>query len=446
MCGHDDEAQPAERAGVTRRGVLGGAAVAAGAGAGQLHGFLAAAAVAEPTSRLPRFLGRPPVPEPLVVSGGTLVDPLTGHATEDARVVMAGGRVVAAGTMDQTRRARAAFRTAHEIRVDGLWIVPGLVDVHVHVNALADAQGVLAAGATTVRSGSSNFYQDVALQPLARWTPGQVPRIMPAGLFVTPELGDTVLADPRLAPLASLPEGVRTPAELRYLTRINVDRGAEVIKTRANPRAGLPEQDPRELVYDEEQLRAVVHAARRTPGGVMCHAYSAEGIRGAVAAGVRSIEHGVFVNEETLARMVRRGTYFTPTMVAIAGLLDSDDPILVERGEEYVPVLRNAVAAAHEMGVRVVAGTDTFGTATDPIGRETRLLAEAGIPLLDVLRAATTRAATLLRMADQVGRLVRGYRADLVAIDGDPLTNPAALERVRLVVAQGVVSRDEVNP
>jgi imidazolonepropionase-like amidohydrolase len=386
------------------------------------------------------------VPEPLVVTGGTLVDPLTGRVTEDARVVMARGRVVAVGSMDQTRGARAAFRHAREIRVDGLWIVPGLVDVHVHVNALADARGVLAAGATSVRSGSSNFYQDVALQPLARWTPGQVPRMMPAGIFVTPELGDTVLADPRLAPLAGLPDGVRTPAELRYLTRVNVARGAEVIKTRANPRAGLAEQDPLELVYDEQQLRAVVHAARPTPGGVMCHSYSAEGIHGAVAAGVRSIEHGVFVSEETLALMARRGTYFTPTMVAITGLLESDDPVLVQRGEEYVPVLRAAVAEAYRRGVRVVAGTDTFGTATDPIGTEARLLAEAGIPLLEVLRAATTRAASLLRMSGEIGRLVRGFRADLVAVDGDPLSDPAALERVRLVVAQGVVARDDVSP
>ena len=103
-----------------------------------------------------------------------------------------------------------------------------------------------------------------------------------AGVFVTPQLGDTVLADPDLAPLASLPDGVQSPADLRYLTRVNLSRGVDVVKTRANPRAGLPEQDPLELVYDEEQLSAVVDTARRGGAGVLCHAYSAEGCDGAV--------------------------------------------------------------------------------------------------------------------------------------------------------------------
>ncbi len=371
-----------------------------------------------------------------------MLDPLTGHVTQDAVVVLAGGVVLAAGTRDATRDAvrRVAGRAEH-VDAAGRWVLPGLVDAHVHMNALADAAAVLHAGATSVRSGSSNFYQDVALRPLAEWAPGTAPRVRAAGVFVTPELGDTVLADPALAPLAALADGVQAPADLRYLTRVNLSRGVDVVKTRANPRAGIAEQDPTELVYDREQIAAIVSAAGRA--GVLCHAYSEEGIDGAVRAGVTSIEHGVFVGDATLDRMARRGTRFTPTLAAITGMATSTDPVLAQRGREYTPVLQAAVREAHARGITVVAGTDSFGTEVDAIGKEVRLLVEAGLPHLEAVRAATTYAARLLHWSDRVGRLRRGFSADLVVVDGDPLSDAGALERVSLVVAQGAVARRE---
>jgi imidazolonepropionase-like amidohydrolase len=447
MCQHDLET--AEPVTISRRGVLASAALLAGvAGAG---GPLAATASATPPpspgrGRPPRFGGTPPVPSPLVIHGGPMLDPKTGAVTEDAVVVLRDGQVLGAGTWDQTRGARAAVGSAvQQVDVRGAWILPGLVDAHVHVNTLADAAGILRAGATTVRSGASNFYQDVAMRPLTTWTPGRVPRMRAAGTFISPILGDTVLGDEALAPLASLPDGVQEPADLRYFTAVNLRRGVDVIKTRANPRAGLAEQDPLELVYDEEQLSAVVAEARRRNATVLCHAYSAEGCRGAVRAGIASLEHGVFVDEDTLDLMARRRTSFTPTMAAITGLLDSSDPVLVERGREYVPVLQEALRTAHAKGVPIVAGTDTFGTATQPVGKEVRLIAEAGIPALDALRGATTTAAALLGLADKVGRLAPGHYADVVAVDGNPVDDPAACERVRLVVAQGAISRNDIG-
>ena len=121
----------------------------------------------------------------------------------------------------------------------------------------------------------------------------------------------------------------------------------------------------------------------------------------------------------------------------------SPDPILAERGRQYTPVLQAAVREAHARGVTVVAGTDSFGTDVDPIGREVRLLIEAGLPHLEAIRAATTHAARLLRWSDRLGRLVRGYHADLVVVDGNPLEDAAALEKIKLVVAQGAVARQE---
>lgn len=445
MCTHDHDNEPVvPPAAVSRRGVLGAAALLAGVGAASVTG--AGAAAAEPGRSPGRYRGTAPRPAPLVLEGGPLLDPATGEVTEDAVVVLRDGEVLAAGSRNAVRRALAEVGdTATRIDVQGAWLLPGLVDVHVHVNALADASGVLQAGATTVRSGSSSFYQDIALRSLPEWAPGTAPRMRAAGLFVSPQLGDSVLADPALAPLAALPDGVREVSDLRYLTRVNVSRGVDVVKTRANPRAGLAEQDPLELVYDAEQLSAVVSEAAKGGAHVLCHAYSAEGCDGAVRAGVRSLEHGVFVSEGTLATMARRRTAFTPTLAAIQGMIGSADPVLDRRGREYFPVLQAAVRAAHAMGVPVVAGTDTFGTSTTPVGGEIRRLTEAGVPALDALRGATTTAAWLLGMADRVGRLRRGYAADVIAVDGDPLADPSACERVRLVVAQGVVARDEVS-
>ena len=434
MCTHDhDDASAQPPAAITRRNALAGAAVLAGVSA-----LATDSAHAAGKGHDPRRPGRPPRPQPVVISGGSLVDPESGEVTPDAVVVMAGGVVVAAGSRDVTRTAvRRLGKGVRWIDAAGRFVVPGLVDAHVHVNALADAAAVLAAGATTARSGSSSFFQDVALRPLAKWAPGTVPSMLAAGVFVSPQLGDTVLADPALAPLAALPNGVQSPGELRYLTRVNVSRGVDVIKTRANPRAGLPEQDPRELVYDEEQLSAVVSAAGRK--GVLCHAYSAEGIRGAVRAGVRSIEHGVFVDDQTISLMARRGTYFTPTLSAIVGLLASPDPILSARGREYVPILKAAVREAHARGVTVVAGTDSFGTAVEPIGGEVALLVEAGLSPLEALRGATTHAARLVGRASSVGRLARGYAADALVVDGNPLEDPLSLTRISTVVAQGEI-------
>ena len=117
--------------------------------------------------------------------------------------------------------------------------------------------------------------------------------------------------------------------------------------------------------------------------------------------------------------------------------------MLAERGRQYTPVLQEAVREAYARGITVVAGTDSFGTAVDPIGSEVRLLIEAGLPNLEAIRAASTHGARLLGWGKEVGRLARGYRADVVVVDGNPLEDAAALERVRVVVAGGAVARED---
>ncbi|MGW1314828.1 amidohydrolase family protein [Streptomyces sp. NPDC002426] len=420
------EALPPPSARLTRRGVLAGAAALAGTVAA------AAPAVAAPAGR--SASGGAARGGGLVIRGGTLLDPATGEVTENAVVVIRDGTVRAAGP----RGSVAVPGGADVLDAHGRWVLPGLVDAHIHLSTAAEARDAVRQGATSARSGSTSFYQDIAVRELARHSPGLAPRLTAAGVFVTPDLGETVLADPDLTPLARLKDGVRSAEALRRVVEVNVARGADVIKTRVNERAGLPEQDPLTQVYSHEQLSEIVAAARRRGKGVLCHSYSEQGCHDAVTAGIRSLEHGAFVGERTLDEMLRRGTYFTPTLTAIAGLAQSTDPVLAERGRTYLPVLERAVLAAHERGVPLAAGTDSSGGTVRPIGSEVELMRAAGLPALDAIRTATTGAARLLGLERTVGRLARGFAGDAILVDGDPLADVSVLTRPVRVVRAGV--------
>jgi imidazolonepropionase-like amidohydrolase len=438
MCNDHDTPPPSSR--VTRRGVMAGAAALAGTAA--LTGAASGTAAAhDGRGGKGPAAARPPRGGTVIIEGGTLLDPLTGRVTEDSVVVIEDGTVRAAGTRRATRNDVAAVRgAARTVSAHGRWVLPGLVDAHIHLSNLTDARRALSLGATSVRSGSTAFYQDIALRELARWTPGSAPRMRAAGVFVTPRLGETILADPDLAPLALLKDGVRSPEALRRVVEVDLARGADVIKTRVNERAGSPTEDPLTQVYDRDQLSATVAAARRGGATVLCHSYSEKGIHDAVLAGVASIEHGVYLAERTMVEMRRRGTYFTPTLAAMASLAADPDPVLAERGRRFLPIAQRAVLRAHEKGVRIAAGTDSSAGAVDPIGREIELMREAGLPALDAIRAATTSAARLIGLERTAGRLERGFRGDAILVDGDPLRDVSVLKSPRTVIAHGVTA------
>ncbi|MEV7794791.1 amidohydrolase family protein [Streptomyces sp. NPDC087512] len=411
---------------LTRRGVLAGAAALAGTAAVLSAAPPAAARQGEPAHPAGPY-------GDLVIEGGTLLDPATGEVTEDAVVVIRDGTVDRAGA----RRRGAVPGDLPRLDAHGHWVLPGLVDAHIHLSTVAEARAAVIRGATSARSGSTTFYQDIAVRELARRRPGSAPRLRAAGVFVTPDMGDSVLADPDLAALVGQKDGVRSAEALRRVVDVNAARGADVIKTRVNERAGLPDQDPLTQVYSYEQLAEVVAAARRHGKGVLCHGYSEKGCDDAVRAGIRSLEHGVFVHERTLHDMRSRGTYFTPTLAAIAGLAESSDPLLAERGRTYLPVLEDAVRTAHEVGVLLAAGTDSSGGEVTPIGHEIELMHAAGLSPLDAIRTATTNAARLLGLPGTAGRLAPGYAGDAVVVDADPLSDVSALSRPVRVVRAG---------
>jgi imidazolonepropionase-like amidohydrolase len=374
--------------------------------------------------------------------GANLFDPDSGRVTERAAIVFENGVVRRAG------RGERPASGGRVIDVGGAFVLPGLIDAHVHSSTVAAARLSLQRGATTVRSASTAFFQDVGLEAMGEVGGLGVPRTLPAGLFVTPNLGDSILADPALAPLALLPDGVRRPEELAFLTRVNIARGAQVIKTRSTERAGLPEQDPRVQVYDARQIGAVVAAARRLAGGVLCHGHGDEGVRDSVIAGVRSVEHGTFATETTLDLMRRRGTFLTPTVSAVIDLAEPGgeytDPRLVQRGRDMLVALQATVQAAFARGIPIAAGTDTSYTSASlsSIVTEIKALANLGLPKLAALRAATTVNAALLAREREIGRLRPGYAADAVVVGANPLDDLAALDDIRLVVAGGWIARE----
>jgi imidazolonepropionase-like amidohydrolase len=417
---------------ITRRGVLAGAAALAGT-VGIVACAPRAATPSTPSAPAHGANDAPPGGQ-LVVEGGMLLDPASGAVTEDAIVVIRDGVVSAAGRRDGVEVPSDIPR----LDAHGQWVLPGLVDAHIHLNTVDEARETVLKGATSARSGSTNFYQDIAVRELARQVPEHAPRLLAAGIFVTPDLGDSVLADPDLTPLARLKDGVRSEDALRRVVEINLERGADVIKTRVNERAGLPEQDPLTQVYSNEQLSWIVAAAQRGGKGVLCHSYSPQGCYDAVTAGIRSLEHGVFVDERTLNEMKSRGTYFTPTLTAMAGMADSSDPILAERGRTFLPVVKRAVLAAHEMGVPLAAGTDSSGGMIDPIGREVELMREAGLSALDAIRTATIGAATLLGLERTVGRLEPGFSGDVLVVAGGPQDDVSVLKKPVHVVRAGL--------
>ena len=329
------------------------------------------------------------------------------------------------------------------IDVGGRYVLPGLIDAHTHISSLANARRALESGVTTIRSASTSNYQDVALRDLVKQGAVPGPDVIAAGVFVTPDLGETMLADARLG---AFKDGVTTEAALRGVVRVNLDHHVDVIKTRGTERAGLPNTDPRKQTFTEQQLSWIVDEATKGGVPVMAHAHGDEGAYAAVKAGVRSVEHGTYLSDSTLTLMRQRGTFLVPTYITVVDLTqpggDYDDPVLMMRGTHMLPRLAETVQRAHRMGVKIVTGADTqYGPeSTSRISGEVASLVELGLTPVEALRAATTVAAELLGLAGRTGAIQTGMEADLIVVERNPLQDVRALADVLVVISNGRVA------
>lgn len=379
----------------------------------------------------------------LVLTNANVIDGASDSPMLDRAVVVRDGRIVAIVSSD----AAPAAGTVHDL--NGKYLLPGLIDAHVHLASTSQARRALLTGITTARSMGTSHYADVGLRELEEKGIIESPEILASGYHVRTHPSESLfLDDPSLADLWS---GVHGPEAYRRVTAANLERGVDWIKITSTERAGLPDTDPRKQTMTEEEIAAVVDEATSRGVPVACHAHGDEGARAAVLGGVRSIEHGTYLSEETLTLMKERGTFLVPTVAVVEDLMlpggDYDDPVLQVRGRHMLPRVMEAVATARRLGVEVVAATDTGfrPDSTLTLQHEIEALTKCGLSPMEAIRAATSVAAELLGIDDRTGIIQQGYEADLIVVDQNPLDNILSLQDVLMVVTDGDVVLDRLS-
>lgn len=320
----------------------------------------------------------------------------------------------------------------------GQTLLPGLIDCHAHLTlsgdmdgfvgalgrfsrpgltlrALENAQACLRGGITAMRDCGGVDHVEMAVRDACNSGRFLGPTIRVAGRCICMTGGTN-------AAVARIADG---PDEIIKAVREQVQAGSDCIKLMASGGVLSPDTDVDDAQYTQAELAAGVAEARRFGKPVASHAIGASGILNAALAGVDSVEHGVFLTDESIRAMLERGTVLVPTLAAITHICANLDrgfsEAVVAKARKVVVAARGSVKTFHAAGGRIAMGADT-GTPFNPHGgnaRELIYMVEAGIPPLAALRAATSVAASLLRMGSR-GRLQRGFMADLLCVDGDP--------------------------
>jgi imidazolonepropionase-like amidohydrolase len=380
--------------------------------------------------------------EPIALVNAHVVDVRTGAVARNSIVVMRGGRI-------ESVAGAAAPAGIRAIDLRGRYVVPGLIDAHVHIGSMAQMRAALDSGVTTVRSAGVSHFVDVGLRELVRRGTIAGPDMIATGYHVRPGVAQEFFLD--FPDHGDLMGATGSGEALRRMVRANLSRGVDWIKTNATERAGTPDTDPRRQLYSQEELRILVVEAGNRNIPVMAHAHGAEGADAAVRAGVRSIEHGTYLTDDTLQLMAKQGTYFDPTADIVNDLTepggDYDHAALKRRGEMMLPILTTAIGRANKFGVKIVAGSDTgYGpNSIARVSREIGMLVEAGLTPLQALQAATITNAEMLRLEKQIGVVATGFEADVLVVDANPLDNVRTLLDPLLVISNGRLALDRLT-
>lgn len=408
---------------------------------------------------------------PTIIRCGTLLDG-AGGLQRDVAVTVTGDRITG---LEPWRAARRPPET-RTVDAGGLTVMPGLFDCHDHLaappRALADRgatppslhvlrvadtmRGMLQAGFTTVRdAGGLDLGLKMAVEEgvLA----GPRVRICLAILTQTAGLSDYTNAvgfHTELLRLPGTPDGVCDGVEaVRAMTRRLIRAGADFIKiaTTGGISSRISGALTREFTFDE--VRAAVEEARAFGRPVAAHAYGGEGLKNALRAGVHSVEHLGPLDDEDIATMADRGIYLVPTLLnmrvrqEMAGEPGALSPYSVLKASEIAPLQQDAFARARRAGVRIAAGTDSRGLRQGDNARELSLLVDYGMSPMEAICAATSVAAGCCDVPD-AGCLRPGMRADLIAVDGDPLDDVALLRdsgRIVFVMRDGAVFKNRIG-
>lgn len=415
--------------------------------------------------------------EALVLHCGELLTVPGRPPTRQATALVKDGRIV---------RIAPGFLTPDALGPDGAgaevidlkdrFVLPGFIDCHTHItwemsrnsrlegveksdadqalDGVVFARRTLEAGFTTIRNVGSTGRASFSLRDAINAGKVVGPRILEAGQAITPTGGHGDGTHGYREGLFEMPgamQGVADgPDECRKAVRAQVKRGADVIKLTATggvlsaTGAGLAQ------AFDDDELKAICETAHHLGRKVAAHAHGADGIKAALRAGVDSIEHGTFLDDEAIALFKERGAFYVPTILAgvtvgeIAAAPDSYFlPAVKAKALQVGPVIQSAFAKAYKAGVRVAFGTDSGVSHHGENGREFLLMVEQGMKPEEAIVAATVGAAELCGLSKEIGTIEAGKAADIVAVKGNPLEDIARIRDVRFVMRDGrVVKRD----
>lgn len=387
-----------------------------------------------------------------LVFDGTGTDAVAGD------VVVADGRIVAVGTgLDGDTAVDLGGRT----------LLPGFFDCHTHVMishvnlfALMQApfslvfyegaknlKATLATGITSVRdAGGADLGVKTAVD--TGMIPGPRMQISLTMLSQTGGHGDGWMPSGHtyhlFVPHPGRPDAVVDgPDEVRHKVRQLIQMGADVIKVATSGGVLSPRDDPRHAHFTLEELTVLVDTAAGLGRRVMAHAQATDGIKNAIKAGIRSIEHGIYLDDEAIQMMLDRGTYLVPTLVAPTGVIRAAEAgaaipeASVRKAREVVEIHRDSFRRAVAAGVKVAMGTDSGVTPHGDNLEELALMAAGGMKPWEVLQATTRVAAECLGVEADRGTITAGKRADLVVLDGDPMDFTGMRDRVAAVYQDG---------
>lgn len=417
------------------------------------------------TSRVVNAQSGTPVkaPSDVAVKAGRVLDVRTGKYAANQMIWIEDGRIKEVG--DASTESGKLPKGTRVIDLSQDTVLPGLIDCHTHLTmspwtlgaaglrmsiprqallGARNARATLEAGFTTVRNLAAYGYSDIALRDAINAGDVPGPRILASGpaLSITGGHGDQNFLAPQFEATA---DGVADGEDaVIHKVREDIKYGADVIKFMATGGVLSEGDNPALEQYSPEEMRAIVETAHGLGRKVAAHAHGALGIKNAVLAGVDSIEHGSYINEEDIQLMKQHGTYLVPTLYLMDWFMENYKALglsegVVAKAKEVMPAARANVGRAFKEGVKVAFGTDAAVYPHGLNAHEFPVMVSLGLTNLEAIQAATVNAADLLGWQDKVGTLEPGKFGDVIAVQGDPLADTSVLEHVTFVMKGGEV-------